>query len=169
MSKIAKCLPLSVFLMFGQIHFAACADTARTNEHEQSPVSGLKDERPTIETPGQKRDPILLSEPEIRKGLIGQRLIVDRGEPNIPFAEDFLPDGSWIISRPERAVITEHGVWRVHNGQICARVTQSPFGVKGRRDVCRQVWRDRSSGKIAMIDEQSTRRDVLVFSSSPLK
>ena len=128
-----------------------------------------------LEKDGQKRDFILLSESEIRKALIGRRLVVDREvdwEPNkisIAFAEDFLPDGSWIINKAIRAAITENGVWRIHDGQICTRVTQSPFGVKGRQEVCRQVWRDRSSGKIAMIGTLRILRDVLIFSSSPLK
>jgi hypothetical protein len=128
-----------------------------------------------FEYEGQKRDLIPLSEPEIGKALIGQRLGVDHEvdwKPNktsIAFAEDFLPDGSWIINKAIRAVIVEHGVWRIQDGQICTRVTQSPFGTKGRQEACRQVWRDRASGKIAMIDAQTTFRVVLIFSSSPLK
>jgi hypothetical protein len=141
----------------------------------QAAASSPKGMRTVLDTGGQ-RDFIPLNGPEVRKALIGQRVVLDQQidwEPNkhsIGFGEAFLPDGSWIINKTMRAVVVETGVWRIHDAQICTRVIQSPFGVTGRQDeVCRQVSRDRLSGKIAMIATWNIPPDVLIFSSSPLK
>ena len=124
---------------------------------------------------GKQRYLIPLSGYEISTALLGQRFVVDRemdwypNKISIGFSEDFLPNGSWTIGKAVRAVIVEKGMWRIVDHQICTRVTHSPFGIAWRKEVCRGVWRDRASAKIAMIGTLGMQPDVLIFSSSPLK
>lgn len=174
MSRIGRCAAISVFLMAGQVQFAACADAAPVSKHEQSAAKHPKEVPTALEKDGQQRDIIPLSEPEIRQAVIGRRLFLDKdvdwtpNKTNPGFTESFFPDGRWRADRVERALVTETGLWSMQNGQICTRVTHSTFGAAERPELCRQVWRDRVSGKIAML-EDSSRRVVLIFSSSPLK
>jgi len=118
------------------------------------------------ETDASPTELIKLSESEIRDALVGNLLTVDhRSHPG--FGEYFLPDGTYVLSANMRVIVTWIGKWRIDNSQICTHIpprSRDP----GREEICRDVWRQKLSGKIAMFDPLAFIEGALMFSSSPI-
>jgi hypothetical protein len=135
--------------------------------------------RPTVgkkfAKPSQKREFIALTGPEIRRVLIGKRIAQDRTVDWMPnktavgFSEEFFPDGRWTSNRSMRGVIVVTGIWWIYGNKICTRATHYQNGAEiERQSECRQVWREKASGGIA-ISEKRDREVVVIISSLPVE
>jgi len=157
-----------VFLIVSQSSLMACAGLVHANRSEKSVAVQREETGASPESNSQQRDFVPLSGAEMKDALIGYKHTVDRdtewssNRTSIGFSEEFLADGTWTTTRFMTAVDTKTGTWRIDNDQICIRVA-------GGEDVCRQVWRDKISGRIAMFDAYSSRRVVIILTSSSLK
>lgn len=151
----------TALMAVGQVQPAICAD----------PTSRSTKVNLVSEGNAQQRELTPLDEHEIRKALIGQRIEIDlkMEKRSIWFSEEFPPDGNWRLNQAARGMISRSGPWRIHDGKICTRVTNERDGLLHHPEVCRRVWRDKLSGKIAMISPDNISTRILFFSSSPLK
>lgn len=155
---------LPFFVMAGVASIASCAGSPHAEELTPRQLLEIGSGK------RQHRDLVPLSELEIRDTVVGHRLTVDQPfkQNSTGMSEDFLPDGTWLITRVERSLVKRSGIWRIKGGQMCTQVIQHQPGLKGFGEVCRDVWRERSSGMIATFDSVGTGGDVLIFSVSPL-
>jgi hypothetical protein len=99
----------------------------------------------------------------IRTRLVGYRIMPDRrvNQTAMEFAEEFLPDGTWVSRRTERRLTVARGTWRIVANQICI---DSQEGTT----TCRPVWTD-ARGRIGIRDMGSSLGAILIMSATPLR
>ena len=104
-----------------------------------------------------------LNASEIRSRLVGQMLMPDRRvrQASMEFAEEFLPDGTWVSRRTARRIEVKQGTWRIVQDQICVTATDRPA-------LCRRVWTD-SRGRVAMRDMESPLETIVIMTVSPIR
>lgn len=105
-----------------------------------------------------------LSEGEIRSALSGHELGPDRElTPYTGHIEVFLTNGTWVTFHSGTVLTAYAGVWRIYGNQVCTQVENGRGPARGSRQFCRQIWRDKTSGMLAMFDHFSTELRILTF------
>ena len=89
---------------------------------------------------------------EISKALVGKEIGYNPpGWADTAIAEEFYPDGKWGGMLAGRGPVHFSGRWSIDGGKMCVMADRGTIAERwhpGR--YCRQVWRDRASGKLLM-------------------
>ncbi len=157
--------PLSASAVEGELHSASWP---ASDQHMQFAAAEVQPSTTLVASDEDSR--IALSGFEIQKAFAGFLLHVDQLTKQNAFSinEWFFPDGTWERVVPSTVIWKSTGVWRINNDQICTRLTHEEAQPVSANEICRQVWRDNASGRIAMFDGFNSRKKILYFASSPI-